>query len=238
MPLKLDDSLRHLLAPARCLLCQAPLGARHPDGFSGGLLCDGCERDLPWNTLACPHCALPQSHAAPCPKCQQRPPAFDAAWAAFRFVSPIRQSVLSLKYHAGFMQARLLGEAMAARLTLREAPLPELLLPVPLHASRLRSRGYNQARELTRLLASRLQLDCDIHALRRLRATTDQIGQTAANRRRNLRGAFSASPRLAGRHIALVDDVMTTGSTLAELARTCRKAGASRIEVWVAARTE
>lgn len=234
--LKLDDSiatLRHLLAPPRCMLCRTPLAS--------GLLCSGCEHDLPWNAPACPSCALPQkstsSSASICAQCQKRSPPFDAAWAAFRFATPIRQSILDLKYHAGFMQARLLGEAMATQLAQRAAPLPELLLPVPLHTGRLRRRGYNQALELARVLAQRLDLDCDPRAVRRLRATADQIGQSAAARRRNLKGVFAVSPRVAGRRVALVDDVMTTGSTLAELARVCRKAGTASVEVWVAART-
>lgn len=236
MMLKLDDSitaLRHLLAPPRCLLCRTALDS--------GLLCSGCERDLPWNTPACPSCALPQnsasSSASICAQCQKRPPPFDAAWAAFRFAIPIRQSILSLKYHAGFMQARLLGETMAVKLAQREMPLPELLLPVPLHVGRLRRRGYNQALELTRVLARRLDLDFDYRAVNRLHATTDQIGQSAAARRRNLKGVFAVSPRVAGRRVALVDDVMTTGSTLAELTHACRKVGAASVEVWVAART-
>lgn len=232
MKLKLDDSaaaLRRLLASPCCLLCRTPL--------TDGLLCSGCERELPWNTPACPSCALLQSSASICGRCQQRPPPFDAAWAAFRFATPIRQSILSLKYHAGFMQARWLGETMAAQLAQRAATLPDLLLPVPLHPGRLRRRGYNQALELTRVLAHRLAIDCDPRAACRLRATADQIGQSAAARRRNLRGVFSVAPRVAGRRVALVDDVMTTGSTLAELTRCCRKAGAASIEVWVAART-
>jgi len=234
--LKLDDSaaaLRRLLTPPQCLLCRTPL----TNDLARGLLCNGCENDLPWNTSACPSCALPQSSASICARCQKRPPPFDAAWAAFRFAPPIRQSILSLKYHAGFMQARWLGETMAAQLAQRAATLPDLLLPVPLHPGRLRRRGYNQALELTRVLAHRLAIDCDPRAACRLRATADQIGQSAAARRRNLRGVFSVAPRVAGRRVALVDDVMTTGSTLAELTRCCRKVGAASIEVWVAART-
>ena len=232
MPLNLDDftsGLRRLLSPPRCLLCHAAL--------ADGLLCNGCRRDLPWNEPACPLCAAPQRGTAPCPDCQRRPPPFDAAWAAFRYATPVRESVLGLKYHGGFLQARMLGEAMAIRLAAREAPLPDLLLPVPLHRSRLRRRGYNQALELTRVLARRLDLDCDADAVRRLRATADQIGQRAAARRRNLKGVFAVVSRVAGRRVVLVDDVMTTGSTLAELARVCRKAGAASVEVWVAART-
>lgn len=229
---RLDDfpaRLRHLLAPPHCALCRAAL--------DDGLLCEGCRRDLPWNTPACPRCAAPQSSGSLCATCQRQAPPFDAAWAAFVYATPIRESVLGLKYHAGFLQARLLGETMADELRRREMALPDVLLPVPLHHARLRRRGYNQALELARVLARRLDLDCDAGAVRRLRATADQIGQSASSRRRNLKGVFAVAPRVAGRRVTLVDDVMTTGSTLAELARVCRKAGASSVEVWVAART-
>jgi ComF family protein len=212
-----------------------------PAGRSGAV-CAPCRQDLPWNRCACPLCAPPQE-AGPdghsghvCAACAQSPPPFDAGWSAFRYEAPIDRAVQALKYHAGFRNARWLGLEMARALA-QWPPLPQLLLPVPLHAQRLRLRGYNQALELTRTLGRELSIQVDPHAARRLRATVDQIGHSAAERRRNVKGAFAvkAAP-IKGRHIALVDDVMTTGSTMAELARACRKAGAARIEVWTAAR--
>jgi ComF family protein len=144
-------------------------------------------------------------------------------------------AVQGLKYHAGLRSGYWLGVEMARQLALR--PPPQLLLPVPLHAQRLRRRGYNLALELARTVGRALEIEADVHGARRLRATADQIGKSAAERRRNVKGAFEVDPkRLVGRHIALVDDMMTTGSTLAELALACRKAGAARIEVWTAAR--
>lgn len=222
------------LLPARCALCGLPAQA--------GLICAGCHADLPWNQPACPCCAAPQRHAQPCTQCRERPPPFDDAWAAFRYDGAVREAVLALKYHAGFMQARWLGEAMAVALsasaTAPPAELPSpVLIPVPLHAARLRRRGYNQALELARVMARRLRLRCEPRLAQRRRATADQIGQSAAARRRNLRGAFSVSPAVRGRRVVLVDDVMTTGSTLAELARACRRQGAATVSVWVAART-
>jgi ComF family protein len=109
---------------------------------------------------------------------------------------------------------------------------------VPLHPRRLVARGYNQALELARRIARRMQIELAPHAAKRIRLTEDQIGKSAAQRRRNVRGAFAVTQSLDGQHVALLDDVMTTGATLGELARMCRKAGAARVEVWAAARVE
>lgn len=224
------SGLLHLLLPEQCGLCRAP---------APGPICPACRDELPWNRIACPLCARPQEAGGGhvCAACAQVPPPFDAGWSAFRYAAPIDQAVQGLKYRAGFRSGRWLGREMAQALAQRPQPLPELLLPVPLHPGRLRRRGYNQALELARTLGRTLSIEVDAGLARRLRATADQIGKTAAERRRNIKGAFAVdSGRLEGKHVALVDDVMTTGSTLAELARVCRKAGAARIEVWTAAR--
>jgi len=230
------DSHRHpllqLLLPEQCNLCRAP---------ALGPVCAACRAELPWNRIACPLCARPQETGPSyiCGDCAQAAPPFDSAWSAFRYAAPIDRAVQGLKYQAGFRSGRWLGEEMARELARRPQPLPGLLLPVPLHPARLRRRGYNQALELARVLGRMLSIEVDVHLARRLRPTADQIGKSAAERRRNVKGAFAIDAGvLDRRHIALVDDVMTTGSTLAELARVCRKAGAARVEVWTAARTQ
>ncbi|MBV8062940.1 MAG: ComF family protein [Nevskia sp.] len=223
-------ALLRLVLPEQCSLCREP-GAEP--------VCAACRAALPWNRVACPRCARPQEQGGgyPCAACSAHPPPFDSGWSAFRYAAPIDQAVQSLKYHAGFRSGRWLGREMALELARRPQPLPELLLPVPLHGGRQRRRGYNQALELARMLGEILSIEVAPQAARRLRATADQIGQSAAERRRNIKGAFAVDgARLQGKHLGLVDDVMTTGSTLAELARVCRKAGAARIEVWTAAR--
>ncbi|MDP3857243.1 MAG: ComF family protein [Stagnimonas sp.] len=172
----------------------------------------------------------------PCPACQKRPRAFDAAFAAFRYGTPSAQAVLGLKYAARFREARWLAQAMAEALRRRAEPLPALLIPVPLHRGRLFRRGYNQSLELARHLGRELRIAVDPNKARRIRATPDQIGLSAAQRRRNLRGAFAVEGDVGGLHIALLDDVMTTGATLDELARACKAAGAVRVEAWTIAR--
>lgn len=216
------------LLPQVCQLC---------GGSARGMaLCAACARDLPWNRPCCPRCAQPQTYDHPCAACAKQPPGFDSAWCPLRLESPVHASIHRLKYRAGFLQADVLGQLMATHLARRAAPLPQVLLPVPLHAGRLRWRGYNQAVEIARILVRALPVRLDLEGARRLRRTEDQIGKTAAQRRRNVKGAFTVSRDLGGLHIALLDDVMTTGATLEELARVCRKAGAARIEAWAAAR--
>ncbi|MBL6752549.1 MAG: ComF family protein [Nevskia sp.] len=218
------------LLPGRCTICR---------GAAADLLCGPCRAELPWNRVACPGCARPQIGPAAfiCARCTVRPPPFEQAWSAFRYAWPVDAAIHRLKYHADFRGARWLGTEMARALSARPEALPQVLLPVPLHGGRLRRRGYNQAMELARALSRALSVPVDAAAARRLRATEDQIGKSAAQRRRNVKGAFAAkAQRVQGLHVALVDDVMTTGSTLAELAAECRKAGAARVEVWTAAR--
>jgi ComF family protein len=221
--------LRSIFVERHCAVCA---------GFAeDGRLCHGCRIDLPWNRIACPVCALPQLGACYiCAACSSKPPPYDRAWSAFRYETPLQSTIAGLKYHAQFRYARLLALEMAEALARRTRPLPDLLLPMPLHRRRLRGRGYNQSLELAHGIALRLKIEVDPGAVRRLRATADQIGTNAARRKRNVKGAFAADPKLAGRHIALIDDVMTTGASVSELARACRKAGASVIEVWTAAR--
>lgn len=179
----LPRALLRLLVPPRCGFCHAESASE--------LACPGCLAALPWNRPACPVCALPQAQGAvsACARCAARPPSYDRAWSAFRLELPIAQAIHGLKYHAQLRQARWFGLAMAEVLARRAEPLPELLLPVPLHAGRLRRRGYNQALELARGLARRLCIEIAAEGAERIRATPDQIGQDAAARgARRVRG--------------------------------------------------
>ena len=223
------DEVLDLVAPERCLWC----GAFEAEVGS----CAGCRAELPWNETACPSCAQPLPAAATCPRCLIRPPAFDAAWCPFLREEPVRSGIAALKYRAQFRQVRTLGHLMGQRLRSTTAALPELLLPVPLSRRRLLRRGFNQALELARAVSRETGLAIDAHAARMVRVPVDQIGQSAAQRRRNLRGAFAVDRDLRGRHVALIDDVMTTGATLDALARAARAAGAVRIEAWALARS-
>lgn len=220
------DCLRRQ-APGACLLCGGAV--------RGAALCPGCAADLPRPAgSACAVCAEPLPAPGVCGRCLQAPPAFDDARAACLYRFPVDVLVQRLKYGAELACADALGELLADAAA--DWPRPDLLVPMPLHPARLRERGFNQALELARPLARRLGVPLEAALCRRLRDTPAQANLDRAGRRRNVRGAFACDARLAGRHVAVVDDVLTSGATLDALARALKKAGVARVSAWVAAR--
>lgn len=201
-------------------------------------LCDQCEAMLPWNRNACARCALPLgADAVLCGECLRDPPPFWSTQAVWRYAFPVDQLLPRFKFHDDLAAGAVIARGMAEGL--REAPRPDALVPVPLHRQRLRERGYDQALELAKGVSRQLGLPVISDGLRRIVPTKAQTGLDAAARRRNLRGAFEARTlRPWPRHVALVDDVMTTGATLREATRALRAAGVERVDVWVAARVE
>lgn len=171
-----------------------------------------------------------------CGQCLNHPPPFDAARAPLLYRPPLDWLVQGYKFNQRLAPGRLLGELLARHLAQEVAAMPELIVPVPLHPARLRQRGYNQALELARPLARRFDVPLARGLVRRTRATATQSLLAAEERRRNVRGAFALAAPLTARHVAIVDDVIATGSTVGELARLLRRAGAQRIEVWALAR--
>lgn len=202
-------------------------------------LCLPCHEELPFNAHACPRCASPLAEPASpvCGQCLGRHWYFDRSLVPFVYRPPISGLITALKFHGQLASARLLGELLCEHVLAHNASLPQALIPVPLHASRLRERGFNQALEIGRILSRRLGIPLQKHACRRLRRTAAQSGMQVRARRRNVRNAFSYSGPGTFEHVAIVDDVLTTGHTVNEVARVLRKAGAHRIDVWCVART-
>lgn len=223
------------LWPATCVLC-----GRRSDITSRDL-CSDCEADLPANDRACSVCAEPLATDAReliCGQCLRRRPRFDAALCAFRYAYPLDALVRSLKYRNQSAHARVLGDLLAHRLRRSiEDPVPELILPVPLANGRFRERGYNQALEIGRRLERLLHIPMSTDLIVRTRETPEQAGLDRKQRRKNIRNAFALSRKPQVRHVAIVDDVITTGSTVNEIARVLRKAGVRRVQVWAVART-
>lgn len=217
------------LLPWRCLLC-GDAGARGMD------LCEACAAELPRNTQCCHRCALPMPASAPlCGRCQRKAPPWHAAWAPFRYAWPLNRLETRFKFGSDLAAGRAL-----ALMWLQQAPpfpLPQLMLPVPLHGHRLRARGYNQALELARPLARALAMPCRHDLLLRTRPTDAQTGLDALTRRRNLRGAFALREGATlPSHVVVLDDVFTTGATLSECTRVLQRAGVARVDVWALAR--
>ncbi|MBB4818454.1 ComF family protein [Pseudomonas alcaligenes] len=230
--------LRHLATPSpTCALCGArATGSSLP-------ICPGCEGDLPWLDGCCSVCALPlPAHGLVCGECLKRPPAFDAAHIAWRYDFPVDSLITRFKHQAQWPLGRLLAELLANHLQRAQAagePRPDALLAVPLAARRQRQRGFNQAQMLAHWLGRQLRLPVHDDWLLRALDTPAQQGLDAATRKRNLRGAFQLARHAApsGLHLALVDDVLTTGTTAQYLAQLLKRAGAARVDIYCLART-
>lgn len=238
------------LLPQECLLC-AGLSLQAP-------VCDECCGSLP--TLPanrCPRCAMPVATAETCGRCTSHPPHFDATHAVFRYAKPGDRLITSLKYSHRLPAAAFLAKQLVQSLRrpralpvhhdglhagIRSAPLGidapvDVVIGLPLHPHRLARRGFNQSVEIGRRAANALNIAFSTDLIVRHRDTQPQADLPLKHRRANVRGAFSCPAKLAGRRIAVVDDVMTSGATLDEVARTLKRAGAVHVENWVLART-
>jgi len=215
---------------ADCRLCSLPTNA-------AGSLCRDCLADMPLIQHACPRCGVELANfvATACGECQRHPPQFDSAHIPYRYAPPLIPFITGLKFHARLAEARFLAELFLSSLP-ATLPLPECLIPVPLHSQRLRERGYNQALELARLLSHRLNVPIENHIVQRRLHTQPQSELSGDSRRRNMRHAFQLKASAPYRHVAIIDDVLTTGSTVNELAGVLRQAGVENIQVWAIAR--
>ena len=199
-------------------------------------LCSACYEALPWLPSACPRCANPIP-AAPtgkstfCGQCQQAPPAFDSSLAVFHYESPLDHLIQGLKFHGQLSHARLLGGLMARHLAQWHHQI-DCIVPVPLHPRRLRERGFNQALELARPIARQLNLDIDSRYCQRVRHTSGQADLPLIRRHANVRNAFSVCKTVNWRHVAIIDDVMTSGQTVNAFARALKQAGVDKVSVW------
>lgn len=245
-----------LLYPPTCVLCGAP-------GEAGRDLCAGCADDLPLIGAHCARCAQPFSISSArtlesdrmadviassadtdmgrlCGRCQQAPPPFARCTAAFRYEEPLSSLVVDIKFRSKLNVIRLLGERLADALSAAsERPdwqPPAAIVPVPLHPRRLRTRGYNQALELARVVGRRLDIPVNHRCCRRKRATQAQTTLDERLRLTNLRDAFEVIGPLP-RHLAILDDVVTTGATVSELTRMLRRGGCEQVDIWTLART-
>ena len=225
MQLPLISSLRSLW-DQDCVLCLA--------GAGDGSICPACAAGLGEVGPACPGCALPLPRSGACSACRRHPYAFDDATARFEYRFPLDRLVQRFKYAGDLVLGRWLALRLAERVG--HLPRPDILVAPPLAPDRLRERGFNQGVELARVLGRSLGVRQDIATLRRSRATAPQAGLGRRARQANLRGAFECRGSFRGLHVAIVDDVMTTGATAHTLARALKAAGAARVSAWAVAR--
>ena len=219
--------------PSQCAVCHTWQSRR---------VCAPCRQRFAAAVPRCLRCALRVPAGTNlCGQCIQHPPPFEQAVAAFDYDYPWDDLLAAFKFRAALDLAPTLAGQLCDAVRANAGPLPDLLLPTPLSPERLRERGHNQAWEITRRLAQRLSVPADAGLLLRIKDTPHQLALPQAKRAANVRGAFVVEPArraaLSGKAVAVVDDVMTTGATAAEMARTLLQGGAARVAVWVLART-
>ncbi|MCL5260101.1 MAG: ComF family protein [Gammaproteobacteria bacterium] len=227
------SSFLDLLFPRICVLCKAP-SKRDFD------LCLGCEHELPHIKFSCEQCGLPLAvNQAQCGSCLTDPPAFNATKSLFFYEAPIDSLVLALKFNNNLLYANLFGELLALHLQgyYHNRKLPEVIIPVPLHRDRLRERGYNQALEIARPVAKKLNIQINKFSCVRFKNTLQQSALAFSERKQNIKDAFAVVKPLHAKYVAIIDDVVTTGYTVNEFSKSLRQAGAEKIDVWCVART-
>jgi ComF family protein len=235
--MSLSTRLKQLFFPHTCVLC-AERSNQPRD------LCTACEKELPWTSLACKQCGirLPTSSTSDtCGQCQTSSPAFDHVFALCDYEEPIDRMITAAKFNHQLVYTRILGELLAQNAEqnwYKQQSLPALLLPVPLHNTRLRERGYNQALEITKAAAKKLKLPIGKHYCQRAKATVPQSSLAHHERDKNVKNAFILQKPLTVKHVAIIDDIVTTGHTVDELSKVLRQAGVERIDVWCCARTQ
>jgi ComF family protein len=216
-----------------CAVCHA---------WDGSRLCRDCVARFVSPVPRCERCAIEvPAGVAVCGACLREPPSYDRSIAAVDYDHPWDALISAFKFHGALDLAAALAQRLVVAVDAAGGARPELVLPVPLGPARLEERGYNQAWELARRVARTLGCRSDARLLLRIKDTAQQLALPRAQRAANVRGAFLVEPRrtgeLRGRDVALVDDVLTTGATAAEIASVLKQAGAARVRVWVVART-
>lgn len=252
--MELFHRLISLLFPSRCIVCRQTVNT---DTVKESIkntpvdkltvnkyieVCSGCFSKLPLNDTCCISCALPlpeNTNNALCGRCISKPPGFDYCYSLFRYEDDIIYLVHQLKFSEKISYARSLGEMLFLRLQAeiqRTNEKPDCLLPVPLHNKRLRQRGFNQSIEIARVVSKKMEIPIVYDMVKRERQTEAQTGLNAKQRQKNIRNAFRVSGKVRYEHVLVIDDVVTTGATVNELARLLKKNKVKRVGVLSVAR--
>ena len=218
--------IERVLPAQPCLLCGA--------ASRNGAWCLPCDATLPYLIAPhCPMCALPTPNGATCGRCLKQAPQFERTLAVFAYAFPLDKLVQALKFNEQLFLAHQLANKLVQRVDAR----PDCIVAMPLHPARLRERGFNQSLEMARHIAGQLNIPLSNHACQRVRDTPPQSALPWKERGKNMRKAFTCTQDLSGKHVAVVDDVMTSGASVNALAHALRQAGVREVSAWVIART-
>ncbi len=245
----------NVLFKQKCLLCDTNIDALQPQGSSPQnipakagysyvkpnihAVCRACLNDLPWHPkTSCPQCGL-ASDGNICGSCLSSTPDFDATRAVFLYSFPIDAMMVRYKYGNMLNLSNAFGEFLAEKITptVLNHNHVDLIIPMPMHPARIKERGFNQAHEIAKVLTKNCREKLDFKSAERVKLTPPQASLPLKERVKNIKGAFAVNADMTNKRIAIVDDVMTTGASLNELAKILKKTGASHVECWVIART-
>lgn len=219
-----------LRLPSICTLCNQ----FHKSRLA---VCDPCLDLLIPLGPACQYCAypLPDADYLICGRCIKKRPHFDRAFITYQFEEPLRSLLHHFKYYNGLYLSSFLSHLIVQSVQ-NNPSKPQCIIPVPMHPQRIKLRGFNHAAILARSLAKKFQLPCDVTSCQKIINTAPQASLDGEQRQKNLRHAFRTT-KLPFQHVALIDDLLTTGSTANELALTLKQAGVKQVDVWCCART-
>jgi len=212
-----------------CLLC-----GTHTNQVS---ICTSCAHSLPQLAHVCQRCALPIPLGKHCGQCLIKPPIRHLTFCLYSYQSPIDQLIAALKYHDQLSVSDFFAQQFLTQLKANNHPMPACLIPIPLHPKRLRHRGYNQSAELAKTLSKQLNIPYDDRTLIRIKNTRPQTSLPYSQRKKNIHSAFKCQNQSLPNHIALIDDVLTTGHTADMAAKTLIQNGVKKVELWTIART-
>lgn len=218
---------------SECVLC-------HDVADQPSALCLNCYQNLPWNKRSCLRCARPQMDLSLgiCNECLLNPPYYDRTICHLLYQPPVTHLITRLKFHDKLLYAKVLSQILGKSIqqSYEGQSLPEAIIPVPLHVSRIKQRGFNQANLIAGFIKKKTKVPILLTHFYRSRATKAQSLLPARQRKENIQNVFQCKKPLEFQHVAILDDVMTTGHTINEFAKTVKLHGAKRVDVWVCAR--
>jgi ComF family protein len=221
------SNLISLLFKQNCILCASATDLAHS-------LCHDCVESLPYAPkLSCPQCGL-ESQGEICGSCLKNEPHYDFTHALFSYAYPIDAILQHYKYNNALYLSHTFGHLLAEKIINFDS---DIMMAMPLHPTRIKTRGFNQSLEVAKIIAKQFNIQLDTTSCQRIKNTPPQASLALKERAQNMKGAFACNANFKGKHIALVDDVMTTGASLNELAKTLKLAGAAKVSCYILART-